>query len=54
MVQIGQFLFIDHKTTDKLEFTAWFEVNWSFDSGDRTILILDVPLYEIFEFAVIT
>ena len=33
MVQIGNFFYIDLKTTDKLEFTAWFEVNRTFGSG---------------------
>ena len=32
MVQIGQFYFLDLETTDKLEFTAWFEVNPTFCS----------------------
>ena len=31
MVQIGQF-FLDLKTMNKLEFTAWFEVNPTFGS----------------------
>ena len=29
---------------DKLEFMTWFEVNWTFGSGDITILILDGPI----------
>ena len=36
-VQIGQFSFIDLTTTDKLENTAWFEVNGT--SGCRAIII---------------
>ena len=35
MVRIGQF-FLDLKTTDKLEFTAWSEVNPTF--GSRAII----------------
>ena len=37
MVRIGQF-FLDLGITDKLEFTAWFEVNPTF--GSRAIIIL--------------
>ena len=32
MVQIGQFFFLDLGTTEKLEFTAWSEVNLTFGS----------------------
>ena len=41
MVQIGQLFSFDLETTDKLEFTAWFEVNRTFSSRDIPILILD-------------
>ena len=44
MAQNGQCSKIGLKATDKLEFTAWFEVNRTFGSGDITILILDGPI----------
>ena len=37
-VQSDQFFQIDLKTTDKLKFTAWFEVNPTFGSGDIRFL----------------
>ena len=38
MVRIGDFFFLDLETTEKLEFTVWFDVNPTFGCGEIRLL----------------